>query len=189
MLGDAIINFFADFGIIGELFSLFIIYFIDSTLFPTLPEFFLLVIYSTNPCLGWGIVLILVSLASTFVGNSIIYGIAKKYEIPFIKKIMEKYSNILISKNEKMLLINRIAPVLPYAGAFIAVNKWDYRKSMFYIIIGGAIKFSILIALSATFYSLFERGLAQKATFYLIIATIILGFILSYFRKINHKGE
>jgi len=184
MFGDAIISFFSSFGEVGMISALFCIFIIDSMFFPTLPEFFLLVIYSTNPSFNWGIILICVASLSIFFGNTFLYLIVEKFGLPsFIKKAMKKYSNVMIAKDEKMLLINRIAPVLPYTGAFISVNKWDYKKSILYILVGGIVKFSLLIFLSGFFYTLFEKGLAQKATFYLIVVTIIVGLILSYIRK------
>ncbi len=192
MLGDAIISFFNGFGAGGMLAALLIIFLIDSMLFPMVPEFFLLVIYSTNPTVEWGITLIAISALSIFIGNSLLYIIVKKIGMPhFIQKLMKKYSQMMVAQDEKMLLINRIAPVLPYTGAFIAVNDWSYRKSIFYILAGGITKFSVLIALSATFYTLFERGIAQRATFILIIITVAAGIILSYVRKrkIDRKRE
>ena len=184
MLGNQIINFFNSFGWSGMLLSIFFIFAIDSTLFPMLPEFFLLVIYSTNPTFEWGLTLILISLLAVFFGNTSLYIIVKKFGMPsFIARLMKKYSGIMVAEDEKMLLINRIAPVLPYTGAFIAVNKWNYKKSILYILAGGLAKFSVLIALSSFFYSLFKRGTAQRATYILILITIVLGIILSYIRK------
>lgn len=184
MLGDEIIAFFNAFGEMGMLAALSLIFVVDAMLFPALPEFFLLVIYSTHPSLQWGGVLILIALLSIFFGNSMLYIIVKKLGMPpFLQNLMNKYSSMMILQDEKMLLVNRIAPVLPYTGAFIAVNNWDYKKSIFYILAGGMLKFSVLVALSATFYSLFEKGVAQKATFTLIILTILVGIILSYIRK------
>jgi len=184
MLGNQIINFFNSFGLEGMLLSIFFIFAIDSTLFPMLPEFFLLVIYSAHPTFEWGIILILISLLAIFFGNTVLYIIVKKFGMPsFIAKLMKKYSGIMVAEDEKMLLINRIAPVLPYTGAFIAINKWNYKKSILYILVGGLAKFSVLIALSSFFYSLFKRGIAQRATYILILITIISGIILSYIRK------
>lgn len=188
MLGDAIVNFFASFGILGSLIALFIIFLIDSMLFPTLPEFFLLVIYLTNPAIDWGIVLVFVSVVSTFIGNSVLYWIAKKYRYQWIDKIVKKYSSLLISKDEKILLINRAIPILPYTGIFIAINEWDYKKSMFYIVLGGILKFFFLIALCSFFYELFEKGIAQKATFLLVIITLLIGFFLSYYKRRNMES-
>jgi len=190
MLGDAIIAFFSNFGYIGMLIALFCIFIIDSMFFPMVPEFFLLVIYSTNPSFEWGVVLILIAAIAIFSGNTLLYIIVKKFGLPhFIQKLMKKYSGMMIAQDEKMLLINRIAPVLPYTGAFIAVNNWSYKKSIAYILAGGIAKFSFLVMLSGFFYTIFEKGIAQKATFCLIIITIALGIFLSYIRKRKIYGK
>ena len=190
MFGDKIIAFFGGFGDAGMLAALFIIFLTDAVFFPALPEFFLLVIYSVHPVISWGVILIAISGFSIFFGNSLLYFIVKKAGMPeFIERIMSKYSSFMVFQDERMLLVNRIAPVLPYTGAFIAVNKWSYKKAITYVVIGGVIKYSILVSLAASFYSLFEKGVAQKATFVLIIITIVMGFILSYMRKRKIYGK
>jgi len=185
MIGDEIINFFGEFGAAGMLLALYTIFLIDSMIFPALPDFFLLVIYSTNPHdTTWGIMLLIIAVFASFSGNSILYFVVKKYSPPhFIKNLMVKYSNMLIIKDEKILLINRIAPVLPYTGAFIAVNNWDYRKAITYIVVGAVLKFGFLLLLSGIFYHLFEKGIAEKATFLLIAITISISVIASYIEK------
>ncbi|MEA2054452.1 MAG: hypothetical protein U9O96_04975 [Candidatus Thermoplasmatota archaeon] len=185
MIGDAIINFFSNFGVIGMVLALYVIFLIDSMIFPALPDFFLLVIYSTNPQnFLWGFVILIIAVFASFSGNSILYLIVKKYSPPhFIKNLMKKYSEMLIVKDERILLINRIAPVLPYTGAFIAINDWNYKKSIAYIVAGAIIKFGFLLLLSGTFYALFEKGVAQNATFILIIATIVISLIASHLEK------
>lgn len=184
MIGDNIINFFSNFGLNGFLTALFFIFLIDSMLFPSLPELFFLISFLLEPSFSWGILLLIIALVAIFCGNSIIYLLAKKARIPkFIENIMKKYTDFLITGDEKILFINNIAPVLPYSGAFIAINKWNYKKSMIYLELGAALKFSILLTLSNTFYILFKKGVAQTATFLLIIITISISFLLSYLRK------
>ncbi len=184
MIGDAIIGFFSNFGVWGMLLAIYVIFLIDSMIFPALPDFFLLVIYSTNPSATWGIELLAMAVLASFSGNSLLYLITKRYSPPgFIKNLMKKYSKMLIIKDERILLVNRIAPVLPYTGAFIAIRNWDYKKSISYIVVGAAIKFGFLLILSGTFYDLFERGAAERATFTLIIVTITAGIIAAHLEK------
>jgi len=190
MIGDAIIDLFSSFGVWGMILALYTIFLVDSMIFPALPDFFLLVIYSTNPGTMWGIELLTIAVLASFSGNSLLYLITKRYTPPgFIKNLMEKYSKMLIIKDERILLVNRIAPVLPYTGAFIAVNNWDYRKSMIYVVVGAVLKFGFLLMLSGTFYNLFERGTAERATYILIIITITAGIIASHVEKRRLKSE
>ncbi len=189
MIGESIIEFFSNFGIAGMVLALYSIFLVDSMIFPALPDFFLLVIYSTNPGTIWGVELLIVAVLASFSGNSLLYLIVKRYSPPkFIKNLMRKYSETLIIKDERILLVNRIAPVLPYTGAFIAVNHWDYWKSITYIVLGAILKFGFLIMLSGTFYNLFERGVAERATFLLIIAVILVSLIASHVEKKRLKA-
>ncbi|RLF42655.1 MAG: hypothetical protein DRN29_11165 [Thermoplasmata archaeon] len=132
----------------------------------------------------WGVSLLIIAVVASFSGNTLLYLLVKKYSLPkWIKKPMEKYSKMLIISDERILLINRIAPVLPYTGAFIAVNNWSYKKAISYIVFGAFLKFGFLLLLSGTFYQLFEEGTAQKATFLLIIFTIAISLIASFVEK------
>ena len=191
MIGDSIIQFFSSFGIIGMALSLYLIFLIDSMIFPALPDFFLLVIFSTNPnSIAWGMSLLIIAVVASFSGNTLLYLLIKKYSPPkWIKKPMQKYSNMLIVSDERILLINRIAPVLPYTGAFIAINNWDYKKAISYIVLGACVKFGFLLLLSGTFYTLFEEGVAQKATFLLIMLTIGISLIASFLERKRLKGK
>jgi len=192
MIGEDILNFFHGFGIIGFIIALFFIFLIDSMFFPSLPELFFLITFLFYPSIEWGLILLIIALVGIFCGNSLLYVMAKKAKIPsFIKQIMKKYSNMLVLGDERILFINNIAPVLPYTGAFIAVNKWNYKKSMIYLEGGALLKFFILLLLSDTFYVLFKEGTARKATLALIFITIAISFLLSYMRKrkIERKGK
>ena len=185
MIGDALIDMFGQFGPVGLVGALFCIFVIDSMIFPVLPDFFLLVIYATNPQeMGWAGVLFAVAVGGSFTGNTLLYLAVKRFSPPaIIQRAMRKYADLLIFTDERILLVNRVAPVLPYTGAFIAINRWDYSKSMQYIVGGAAAKFGMLLVLSRTFYSLFEKGVAQTATLSLIVITILISLAASAYEK------
>lgn len=185
MIGEVIVDFFSSFGGVGLVVALYLIFLIDSMIFPALPDFFLLVIYATNPhSLPWALALLCVAVAGSFSGNTLLYLVVKRASVPgFIARVMQKYSDLLILDDERILLVNRVAPVLPYTGAFIAVNNWRYSLSITYIVAGAAAKFGLLLALSGTFYRLFKEGVAQTATLVLIIATIVISLVASYIEK------
>ncbi len=189
MFGNEIVDMLHSFGTIGLMISLFLLFFIDSMLFPVLPELFLLIFFLAHPSPSWGIELYLIALSASFCGNTFLYLFIRKAGMPeFISGAMKKYTKILISSNEKILFLNNFIPVLPYSGAFISVNKWSYKKAISYLIAGAAIKYGILLSLADTFYIYFSTGMAQKATIALVIATIGLSLIVSYFRKRKIEG-
>ena len=185
MIGDVIVDFFSGFGGLGLIIALYLIFLVDSMVFPALPDFFLLMIYATDPHnLPWAFTLFCVAVAGSFSGNTLLYLVVKKASVPgFIARVMQKYSDLLIVNDERILLINRVAPVLPYTGAFIAVNNWRYGLSITYIVAGAAVKFGVLLMLSGTFYRLFKQGVAQNATLALIVVTIAVSLIASYVEK------
>lgn len=190
MIGETIINFFQNFGMLGFIVALYFIFLVDSMIFPSLPEMFFLIAFLFQPDIKWGILLLFIALLGIFCGNSLLYILAKKARIPnFIKEIMKKYSSMLLLGDERILFLNNIAPVLPYSGAFMAVNEWDYKKSIFYLESGAALKFSVLLLLSNSFYIFFSKGMAKKATIFLIFITLAISFTLSYFRKRKIEGK
>lgn len=189
MFGDELVNLLHSFGTPGLLLSLFLLFFIDSMLFPSLPELFLLIFFLAHPSFVWGIELYLIALSASFCGNTFLYLFVERAGMPeFISNIMKKYTKILISSTEKMLFVNNFIPVLPYTGAFISVNKWKYKKAISYLIAGAAIKYGLLILLADTFYMFFSSGMAQKATLALVAITITISLIVSYFRKREIEG-
>jgi hypothetical protein len=196
MLGDTIIQFFSSLGIVGLMVALYLIFLIDSMIFPALPDFFLLIIFATDPQnVVWGLTLLIIAVSASFSGNTLLYVIVKRFSPPRrLQRAMKKYSEMLIISDERILLVNRIAPVLPYTGAFIVINNWSYRKAMKYIVGGACIKFGVLLLLSGSFFQLFQEGTAQRATFILILVTIGISLIASFIekkrlRKKNEQGS
>ena len=191
MIGDALVDFFGGFGGVGLIAALYLIFLVDSMIFPALPDFFLLVIYATNPhSTPWALTLFCIAVAGSFTGNTLLYLIVKKTTMPgFIARAMQKYSDLLIVNDERILLVNRVAPVLPYTGAFIAVNNWRYPLAITYIVVGAAAKFGVLLMLSGTFYRLFKQGVAQDATLVLIVATIAVSLAASFIEKQRLKRK
>lgn len=182
-IGEALYNLFGV-GPAGMLIALALIFLIDAVIFPTLPELFTVLIFWYNPTPAWGILMMLVISAVEIVGLTTIYTIVKRVRVPsWIERRMKQYSGMLISPDEKIIFINRFAPVLPFVGAFVAVNDWSLRKSIYYTLIGSWIKYGLIILMSQTFYILFSRGIAEKATIVLILAVIGISLLLSHLRK------
>jgi len=50
--------------------------------------------------------------------------------------------------DERLLLLNRIAPIVPYTGAFIATCNWNLKKCAVYIFASAIVKFSIIVLIS-----------------------------------------
>jgi membrane protein YqaA with SNARE-associated domain len=189
MLGEGIYEFFYSFGSLGMLFGLFLILVVDAMIFPALPELFAVLVFSWNPSLIWAVFILITACSAEVVGNSSLYYLVKKAKLPrFIKRTMEKYINLLVLQDEKIILMNRIAPVVPFVGAFIAACNWDYRRSILYIMIGGIVKYSFLLILVGIFNVMYDRRSAQLITLTAVVILIGVSFLLSFISRKRLKS-
>ncbi|MBX8631950.1 MAG: hypothetical protein KIY12_04955 [Thermoplasmata archaeon] len=117
--------------------------------------------------------LLTISIAE-FSGITSLYFIVKYYELPtWIRSKMLSYSRLFILKDEKVILLNRVAPVIPFLGAFIATCRWPYAKSIFYNFIGGISKYLLIILLASFLLSVFSNQFEAEIITLFAVATII----------------
>ncbi|MGQ9588303.1 MAG: hypothetical protein ACUVT7_07985 [Thermoplasmata archaeon] len=150
MIGEDIIGTFAALGDVGMLIAITVIIWTDGTAFPTLPEIWMIWIFGTHPSsFTWGFVLVVASSCASLLGNFTLYSLVKLARLPnWVQRRMRQYADFLIVKDEKLLLLNRLAPVVPYTGAFIAACNWNVKKSATYIFLGALAKFSATVMIS-----------------------------------------
>jgi len=183
-IGEIIFDLFGGLGTFGLLLCLFLILYIDAVLFPTLPELFAIIIFGAlvgihgwdniSLIIEWGAICLVIIVVAEILGVSTLYFIVRKLNVPeWIKSKVEAYMSIMIIGDEKAILANRVAPIIPFMGAFIAIMKWDYNKSMIYLAIGGVVKYIVVLALAGSLYALFAEGTAQ--TLALVLALLIVG--------------
>lgn len=187
-IGQSILDLFAGLGLVGWLLAIFLIFYIDAILFPTLPELFVIIIFfagqGTIPDLEFAVlILITIAIAETM-GVLTLYSLVSRIRIPpRMEKAIHKYRDFLLVRDERMILINRIAPILPFLGAFVAICKWNLRKTLTYTVIGGTIKYGLIIAMAGSLVYYFEAGIARTVTVVIVLIIIVVSFILSYYRK------
>ncbi len=182
MLGQDIISLFASLGDFGMLIAIVVIILIDGAAFPTLPEVWMVWIFGVHPeSMSWAAILVVVASAASLLGNFTLYSFVRLVRLPhWLQKKMRQYTNFLLVHDERLLLLNRIAPILPYTGAFIAVCKWNLKKSAVFIFTSALLKFTIIVLISwASFESLKSEvapwvSLGFVATF--LTASIIASF-------------
>ena len=190
-------------GTLGLLLCIFTLFYIDAIVFPTLPELFTIFIFlgvTANASAVFGIppevwfgslVLIFISMAE-ILGLTTLYLIVKRAKVPGrVEIIVRQYLRFLIYPDERMILLNRIAPVLPFLGAFVAICGWSYKKSVAYTVIGGMLKYGLILFASSAFIAYLDSGTAILATLSLVIGVLILSFVLSYYRKkkVDERNE
>lgn len=180
-----IYSIFGPYGGWGILLCVFLIFFIDAVIFPTLPELFFMFGFFYQPTLEFGIALLLIASVGEVLGVTILYLIVKKIGVPErIRRIFNKYIDFLVVSDERIFLVNRFAPMIPFSGAFIGlVDRWSYKKCMAYIVLGCYIKYGLILVLAAFFYISFDPAVAQNLSLILIVAVIALSFITSFLKK------
>ncbi len=180
-------EFFSPLGVWGLLICIFILFYIDAIIFPTLPELFTVLVFLTPTAIPIELfaVLILMTIAvAEVLGLTTLYLAIKRARIPKrIENGVIRYQRFLICPDERMILINRLAPTLPFLGAFVAICHWSYRKAIFYTLLGGIAKYGIILAASGAFIAYMERGMATAATLIMVVIVIALSFIASAIRR------
>jgi len=177
---EGLYDWFLTYGVFYALIGLFIIFVIDSMIFPALPELFAVIAFALDPTFEWGLAILVTACCAEVVGNSLLYGLVKWKRLPeFIQKAMKKWVRFLFVKDERIILMNRIAPVIPFTGAFIATCDWDYKRSMLYLVIGGLVKYGFLLTLIGMLHMEFDREKAQIFTVIALAIVIGASFVAS----------
>jgi len=190
-LGDAFASF-ASFGPWGMLVGLFVVVFFDSIVIPVGPELLAIAIYSTNLDVGWAALIVATVTSAQVSGTSLLYLIGRNPKVlpKYMKRIMIKYKSSLVINDERIVFVNCFVPILPFLGAFIAVSNWDYKKSMFLVAIGGAVKYSLFLTLSRTFHYLFVQGIAQKVSLLTVLGLLVIsGLYALHKRRMFERGK
>ena len=183
--GDWLFSLFDGLGPEWVLLCICLLFLLDAILSPTLPEVFFIMGFDRQPTVLFGGELLLAAIIGELIGIFSLYYVVKHIRVPKrISKIADKYVNFLIVSDEKALLMNRIAPMIPFAGAFIAlIESWDPKKCVFYIVTGCILKYGAILLASGFFYTFFTGRMAQQVMLVFIIAVIVVSFIASYVKK------
>ncbi|HUV24503.1 MAG TPA: hypothetical protein VMW26_03645 [Methanomassiliicoccales archaeon] len=189
-LGHIIYELFSVMGVPGLLLCIFLLFYVDAILIPTLPELFTVIIFMAIPE-PWFAGLILFTIAGAeFLGLTTLYVIVKGVRIPGkIEAAVHKYRDFLIVRDERMIIVNRFAPVLPFMGAFVAICGWSYRKAVIYTLASGVIKYGAILALSNLFYAYFSEGTAGTFTIIMVLFILALSLVVSVYRRSMMKKE
>ena len=138
-----------------------------------------------DPTPLWGLTILVVVAIAEAAGLSTLYFIVEKIGVPEkIKNIADKYANFLIVSDERMLLVNRVAPMLPFAGAFVSlIHSWTLKRALIYNLIGCFVKYGIILLFANFFYSYFGSSEAQLYTIIFVVVVMVLSIIASIYKK------
>lgn len=187
--GDLISDLFKPLGLWGALLCIFILFFIDAIIFPTLPELFTVIFFNSGIESGgshfaFGVAILLTIMASEILGVLTLYSVIRTAKVSGrIQKAVHRYRDFLVVPDERMILVNRVAPILPFLGAFVALCGWDLKKSLTFVAVGGAIKYGIILTLSGLFFIFLNNDLAWLVTIVMIFAVIAISMVATFIRK------
>jgi membrane protein YqaA with SNARE-associated domain len=200
MIGDFIYDLFHGLGPVVTLLALFLIFVIDAAIFPAIPEVFAVIFFLANPlpegsALVWGVAILIMAVLGELAGNTLLYLVVrnllvKKKRTPrILERMMKRYVKFLVCRDEKIILVNRVAPVVPMVGAFMAVCEWSYRKSISYVFIGSLAKYSFLLILVGSFGVMYERDTAQVISIVAVIVVIAVSALLSFIYRRRMENQ
>jgi hypothetical protein len=185
MIGEDIIGVFAGLGDAGMLLAMAIIILVDGVGFPTLPEVWMVFIFGAHPdSFAWGALLVLVSTLASLGGNFTLYSFVKLVKVPRrVKRIMQLYLNFIIVHDERVLLLNRAAPILPYTGAFMAVSNWNLKKCALYLMIGAMAKSSLVVVIAWLSFDNLRAEIAPWVSLGLVLTVLLISLTVSFIYK------
>ncbi len=193
-IGHEVFQFFAVLGLVGWLIAIFILFYIDAIIFPTLPELITIIIFiaglQTTPAWFLGMMILITIAVAEFAGLTTLYLIVKKAKVPkMIHRVVCKYRDFLIVKDERIILLNRIAPVLPFIGAFVAILDWSYRKSVIYTLVSGVLKYGVILLLGSWFFEFLSEGVAAQVTLAMVVGILVASLVLSAIRRRRMRNK
>ncbi|HVL88406.1 MAG TPA: hypothetical protein VM681_10460 [Candidatus Thermoplasmatota archaeon] len=195
-----IASLFCGLGLGGVIATLFAVFFIDSMLVPAVPEFFALFFFAGEGAefylaqygaATWGGIILVTVVVAELLANSMLYLLVKRkrHRVPgFVERAMHYWRGILILKDERAVLLNRIVPIMPFMGAFIAISPWNARKAIAYVGIGGFLKYSALL-LFVGYLHVTDVATARRATYVLIAVLVVWGLVSSYALKKRREAR
>ena len=193
-LDELLTALFGSLGPVGSLVILVIIFALDAALFPALPEVWIVVTYTYRPTemlgpVAWAGLLLAMAVAGDVLGTSLLYVAVRRWVVQrrrmprWLERAMKKWTGFLLVQDERVILMNRVVPVIPMVGAFIAALGWDYRRSMAYVAIGGLAKYAILLYVVFAIGLAYDVATARWITLALVGVVVGLSFVVSWLRR------
>ena len=107
----------------GGLICIFLLFYIDAIIFPdgagTVHGRHLRLPDPDIDTLAFGLLILVTIAISEILGFCTLYYIVKKVRVPkLIQRGVDKFQAFLIYPDERMILVNRVAPIVPFLGAF-----------------------------------------------------------------------
>ncbi|MHA2281195.1 MAG: hypothetical protein ACXAC5_10115 [Promethearchaeota archaeon] len=196
MLGDLIFDVTGG-NIYLLLLGAFLIFYLDSMVLTILPEILILTFVGAKPdeftTFIWLFLLLCMANIGDVAGNYTVYLLFKRVKRyhNWVHDKLQRYVGMLVLKDEKLILLNRVAPALPMCGAFMAACNWSVKKSLFYIYIGGVIKYSIILF----FFGFLSFIYPEETALWITLISVGVFLVISFFlgkreqKRLLEKGK
>jgi membrane protein YqaA with SNARE-associated domain len=195
-LDEFLAALFASLGPVGSLLALLLIFALDAALFPALPEVWIVVTYTYRPevldPLLWAALLLGVGIAGDVLGTTFLYLMVRRVLIRgrrmpgWLERGMKRWTTFLVVRDERLILLNRVAPVIPFVGAFIATLGWDYRRSLAYVAVGGLAKYAILLFVVFAIGVAYNPSTARWITLGVVVVVVAVSVLASSLYRRRH---
>lgn len=191
LFADQIVGAFQDFGEWGMLSALVCLVLLDGAGLPTIPEMWLVIFFGAHPeAIAWGLTIAVVASIAGLGGILIQYSLARLARLPKkICRLMKKYTDFLVLHDERLLLINKAAPMIPYSGAFVAALGWNLRKSLAYSFIGALAKTTMVVAIAYFTFGSLAREVAGWLSIVLVGCVLCCSLFISLVLKRRYGLE
>jgi len=147
---------------------------LDGLGIPLMPELSVLFAFSLRPTWGWAMGLVALVATMEVLAAALLWLLVGLLGLPrWAERLMGHYTRLLLVQDERLLLVNRVVPILPMAGAFVRVHDWRLGRSLLFIGIGSALKYGALVALAGAAYAFFSSDWALYVS--LGLAAVFLG--------------
>jgi membrane protein YqaA with SNARE-associated domain len=190
---------FGSLGLFGSLVALLLIFAVDAALFPALPEVWIVVTYTYRPevfdPVVWAALLLIVGVAGDALGTTLLYWMVHRVLIRgrrmpgWLERGMKRWTGFLVVRDERLILLNRVAPVIPFVGAFIATLGWDFRRSIAYVALGGLAKYAILLIVVFAIGVAYNPSAARWITLGVVVVVVVLSIAGSALYRRRHRPD
>src|SRR5437667_120566 len=144
---------------------------------------------------GWAALLLLVAVAGDLLGTTILYALVRRILVRgrrmprWLESGMRRWTEFLGVPDERAILLNRIAPVVPFVGAFIATLRWNYRRSMGFVAVGGLAKYAVLLYLVFVIGVAYDPRTARSITLVLVVVVVAMSVLGSWLYRRRGRGR
>jgi hypothetical protein len=191
VFGEQIVSPFLTFGDAGMLVALVCLVLIDGAGLPTVPEMWLLLFFGAHPeTFAWGATVAVVASVAGLGGIMIQYSLARLARLPKrLTRVMKRYTDFLVLHDERLLLLNKAAPMIPYSGAFVAALGWDLKKSLTYSLVGSLGKAFMVVTIAFFAYGGLAQEIAGWVSFALVGSVLGASMVFSVVLKKKYGFE